>query len=189
MKKEQLKSLDEKFKKLEALQSVYERIKKTHLLCLSCTYSDIIEPILYDILQNGCEWTSTGLKVKHVDCPFLLVNDDLKLKYADKNSYGVFENPNNVYISTDDILNIELETEEPKPKFDPNTLQPFDKVLVRDDMQDEWRIEFFDCYDLNESYPFCCACECYRQCVPYNEETKHLRRTTEEAPEFYQVWK
>jgi aspartate oxidase len=27
----------------------------------------------------------------------------------------------------------------------------------------------------------------YEQCVPYNEETKHLKGTTEKAPEFYRI--
>ena len=28
----------------------------------------------------------------------------------------------------------------------------------------------------------------YRHCIPYNDETKHLVGTTEEAPEFYRYW-
>ena len=28
----------------------------------------------------------------------------------------------------------------------------------------------------------------YRCCIPYNEETKHLVGTTDEAPEYYRYW-
>ena len=28
----------------------------------------------------------------------------------------------------------------------------------------------------------------YKYCVPYNDDTKHLVGTTEEAPEYYRYW-
>ena len=29
----------------------------------------------------------------------------------------------------------------------------------------------------------------YTYCIPYNDDTKHLVGTTEEAPEYYRYWK
>ena len=73
-------------------------------------------------------------------------------------------------------------------KFDPYTLQPFDKVLVRDDYE-IWQVEFFSHISQREPEGWCqCSGDRYYFCIPYNEETKHLVGTTEEAPEFYRYW-
>lgn len=76
-----------------------------------------------------------------------------------------------------------------KERFDPKTLKPFDKVLVRDDCESEWQCDLFSHinYEL-EVFPYKCTGCSYRYCIPYNEETKHLIGTTEEAPEFYRYW-
>lgn len=76
-----------------------------------------------------------------------------------------------------------------QPKFDPKTLQPFDKVLVRDASSKHWRCEFFS--HIIKGCPICpylCVCTVYRYCIPYNDDTKHLVGTTEEAPEYYRYW-
>ena len=76
-----------------------------------------------------------------------------------------------------------------KPKFDPNTLQPFDKVLVRDTNSEKWRIQLFS-HIIKDCFPseYHCINSCYNFCIPYNMETKHLVGTTDEAPEFYRYW-
>ena len=76
-----------------------------------------------------------------------------------------------------------------KPKFDPKTLQPFDRVLIRDYSRNKWACNFFS-YIENETDEFkFSAIDCdYRFCIPYNEETKHLVGTTDEAPEYYRYW-
>lgn len=77
-----------------------------------------------------------------------------------------------------------------KPKFDVSSLQPFDKVLVRDNGVSKWRINFFSHIDKEEyDYPFVCLRATWSQCIPYNDETKHLLDTSEPAPEFYVTWK
>ena len=86
-----------------------------------------------------------------------------------------------------------------KKKFDPKTLKPFDKVLVRDSdgtalvvEQDEtrWKCALYSHERGNESIPYKYATtdSPYVYCIPYNEDTKHLVGTTEEAPEFYRYW-
>ena len=77
-----------------------------------------------------------------------------------------------------------------KPKrerFDVNTLQPFDKVLVRGQKGQYWRTEFFSHID-NCYLMAICGCGLWKQCIPYNEETKHLVGTTDDCPEFYKWW-
>ena len=74
-------------------------------------------------------------------------------------------------------------------KFDPKTLKTFDKVIVKYIENKIWRIEYFSYIDeKNKDYPFCCLSDAYAYCVPYNDETKHLIGTTEEAPEYYSYW-
>lgn len=78
---------------------------------------------------------------------------------------------------------------ERKGKFDPNTLKPFDKVLVRDYCTDEWIAQIFTRYFKYRKYPFVDIClNSYTYCIPFNEETKHLIGTTDEAPEYYRYW-
>lgn len=75
-----------------------------------------------------------------------------------------------------------------KTKFDPNTLKPFDKVLVRDKNFENWNCGFFSHKDVSSAYPYRCIgtlCIC---CIPYNDDTKHLLGTKEEAPDFYRYW-
>ena len=75
-----------------------------------------------------------------------------------------------------------------QPKFDPNTLNPFDRVLARNDMED-WSCVFFShIVKDEETYPYACGYDWFTQCIPYNEDTKHLVGTTEEAPEYYRYW-
>lgn len=74
------------------------------------------------------------------------------------------------------------------PKFDPNTLNPFDKVLARNDGED-WSCAFFSHIVKDEkTYPFDCGYGWFTYCIPYNDDTKHLVGTTNEAPEFYRYW-
>lgn len=82
----------------------------------------------------------------------------------------------------------EVETlEAPKSKWNPDTLQPFDKVLVREDDNPFWSGDFFLFTDKTSDYPYCGIATTYKHCIPYNEETKHLLGTSDEAPEYYNL--
>lgn len=73
-------------------------------------------------------------------------------------------------------------------KFDPKTLDPFDKVLVRDSKAAEWTCGLFSHISFSKSYPFKIDNSYFKYCIPYNDDTKHLVGTTEEAPEYYSYW-
>lgn len=75
----------------------------------------------------------------------------------------------------------------PKPKFDPKTLQPFDKVLVRDTGNECWNCNFFSHILDGREFPYMCSSS-YKIVIPYNDETKHLVGTSDDAPEFYRYW-
>lgn len=70
-------------------------------------------------------------------------------------------------------------------KFDITTLKPFDKVLVRQDDELKWVINFFGfqkegCYYTTGNHT-------YVQCIPY-EENKHLLGTKDDCDDFYKNW-
>ena len=73
-------------------------------------------------------------------------------------------------------------------KFDPKTLKPFDKVLVSDEHHTRWRCSFFSHIVDQIDYKYFTSDSCYKFCIPYNDDTKHLVGTTDEAPEYYRYW-
>ena len=75
-----------------------------------------------------------------------------------------------------------------KDKFDPKTLQPFDKVLVRDLNGHIWVCDLFSYIKECTQFPYKCMASYYKCCIPYNDETKHLLGTTDEAPKYYRCW-
>ena len=72
-----------------------------------------------------------------------------------------------------------------KEKFDSKTLNPFDKVLVRDNINNPWVCDHFSY--INHAN-ICITTDSCKYCIPYNDDTKHLVGTTEEAPEYYRYW-
>lgn len=73
-------------------------------------------------------------------------------------------------------------------KFDPKTLKSFDKVLVTDEHHTRWRCTFFSHIVDQLNYKYVTIDSCYKFCIPYNDDTKHLVGTTKEAPEYYRYW-
>lgn len=76
-----------------------------------------------------------------------------------------------------------------------NQFKLFDKVLVRDDDSQEWRIDFYSRFmDISAtSYPYQCMTKYWKQCIPYNEETAHLANTNypyepAEPKEYHVSW-
>lgn len=68
--------------------------------------------------------------------------------------------------------------QETKPQF-----EPFDKVLVRDDDDEKWGPAFFSVFDSSRVDPFGVMGNewpvFYNQCIPYNDDTKHLLYTSD----------
>lgn len=76
-----------------------------------------------------------------------------------------------------------------KPKFDPKTLKAFDKVLARVSVHQRWiGTTFSHISEEDGIYKYVTATCFYAYCIPYNDDTKHLVGTTEEAPEYYRYW-
>lgn len=95
----------------------------------------------------------------------------------------IFTDSSYIYISNQDRWEL---VSNKKPKFDPRTLKPFDKVLIWHCASECWSCEIFS--HLTGKYTCNCIYGCYTRCMPYNDETKHLVGTTDEAPEYYKYW-
>ena len=88
-------------------------------------------------------------------------------------------------------------TGENKQKFDPKTLKPFYKVLVKCtsiyNSNLVWRVGLFSYFHVEDD-----SIRVYTlgsddnapnsYVIPYNDNTKHLVNMTEEAPEYYRYW-
>ena len=62
-----------------------------------------------------------------------------------------------------------------KFKIEKYEFKPFDKVLARDSDDSKWRCDLFS--SKGEHY-YICVGEIWNQCIPYNEDTKHLIGTS-----------
>lgn len=67
-----------------------------------------------------------------------------------------------------------LELEKIKQEF-----KPFDKVLVRDDINEKWIPSIFGCYEdeVDKDFPYVCLNGRYVHCIPY-EGNEHLLNTS-----------
>lgn len=74
----------------------------------------------------------------------------------------------------------------PTQKFSPYTLNPFDKVLVRTEEYNLWTVDLFSFFGANKYFK--CIGGYFKRCIPYNDETKYLVGTSDDAPEYYRYW-
>lgn len=81
-------------------------------------------------------------------------------------------------------LEKEEKKEEKKDKFDIATLNPFDKVLVRNKEGVHWMMEFFERV-YNTGY--LCYKGIWDMCIPY-EGNEHLLDTTDDCDDYYKTW-
>lgn len=132
------------------------------------------------LFEIGCEWADGRQEIYGTEQPFLFVDKHLLITFMRKESYNKFATNSNQYRQTEYILNIEIE----RQKFDPKTLQPFDRVLMRQDKITIWQARIFEARVLDDKYSATSG-GVFNYCIPFNDETKHLLRTNDEAPEFY----
>ena len=146
------------------------------------------------IKKAGYKWNDETKTLEKLIKPKFKVGDRIRHKVTNKgdvyeiskvydDSYGI--------VGFTWMINIKYQDQyELVPnKFDPKTLNPFDKVLVRDTYSQDWTCGFF-----SHIFVFDNVCKynvgeiLYKMCIPYNDDTKHLVGTTEEVPEYYRYW-
>ena len=72
-----------------------------------------------------------------------------------------------------------------KDRFDPKTLKPFDKVLVKTGCS-KWTVSLFSFVE--GEYVAVTNNARFPKCIPFNEDTKYLLGTGENAPQYYRYW-
>ena len=72
-----------------------------------------------------------------------------------------------------------------KPHYDIANFKPYDKVLIRVGNKSKWTCDFFSYYHKGFH---CIGCDDWSQCIPYNDDTKHLLGTTVMCDEQYINW-
>lgn len=169
--------------KVMTKEEVLMYLNNTKIICTSSEETAEVQEKLFEL---GIVWMYDGKNVRK-DRYLLFINQKRNISYSSDIEFWM--NDFNKRIEPTEILAIQIKEE--KPRFDPSTLKPFDKVLVRDSDEDYWEARFFDSYEKeNGDEPYYTTNGCsYIYCVPYNEETKNLHGTKEEAPEFYKIWK
>ena len=148
--------------------------------------SDFGEVTFFKVSSHDWEWYPIWLHYRSKVCSQPQI---LSLTKKGQNVYG-YDGECTLFPSKDqrDWSKFVRFWDRPKvKKFDQKTLQPFDKVLVRDNPLSKWRPDFFGFTVQHEKYIICTGSFWY-QCIPYNEETKHLLGTTDDCPEFYKWW-
>lgn len=112
----------------------------------------------------------------------------------DGNTYYNFSDNKLSYLSVVDYAdNYRLATEQElidagiKEKPFTNDFKPFDKVLVRDEDEDCWKINLYS-HKPQNSKSYYCLRYSWSQCIPYNDETKHLLGNTDDCPQKYKTW-
>lgn len=147
---------------------------------------------LWSPLFGECEFVALGkdMKVTYPDECVVITCDEMGRTYFDK--HGHYFDSSEECLLFPSKENRDWDSWEcPKPKverFDPKTLQPFDKVLVRDSRSVNWRGSFFTILETEDEYAVVAMTSSWMYAVPYNEDTKHLLGTRDEAPEYYRWW-
>ena len=144
-------------------------------------YSTIFGTVKFDRIKKGDEYPIV----------FVTIQGDILNVLKDGRCYKLFDGECTLFPSKDqrDWSKFTAPWYK-KEKFDPHTLQPFDKVLVRDEYKYCWYCGLFSHMkrDPHAVYKYATTTSSFIYCIPYNDDTKHLVGTTEEAPEYYRYW-
>jgi hypothetical protein len=150
-------------------------LEDKRIMCYSEEETKEVQEKLFEI---GYYWRDSK-KVKPKE--FLLLTGDNEIYTCNNNFYYWINKEEYEEISASEIISIKIK------KFDPSTLQSFDKVLVRSNKNDIWRCTLFSHIDEDDDCNFVCIYGYWYVCIPYNEDTKHLAGTSEEEPEYYRL--
>ena len=143
----------------------------------------VSEAVQKKAFELGYDWR-IGKEIICEKSPYLFFNKSSNITHLGAEDVRYFEDHSGIKISAADFLALTpedvravlLEKDAPKePEF-----KPFDRVLVRDDDDDEWHIDFFEGMnkDKDEPYTYQCLNSFWRHCILY-EGNEHLLGTTE----------
>ena len=153
------------------------------------------EKLFQYIKDNGYKWNAETKTLEKLIVPKFKIGDKVVKKGGINIPVLITEvSGENYYSNTENSVGFfkikEQDNWELVPnKFDITTLKPFDRVLVRRADDTIWCISHFSHMNNGLGLRFVCEDKTsYSRCVPYNEETKYLVGTTEQAPDKYINW-
>ena len=141
-------------------------------------YSTVYGEVIFNKINKGCEYPIAFITSCNSNCDVTADGRHYELYYGectlfpsrDQRDWSKFTAP-------------WLKSE----RFDPRTLKPFDKVLIKNACG-LWYCNIFSHYVEKDLAPYHCILGNTNFCIPYNDETKHLVGTKDEAPDFYKYW-
>ena len=139
----------------------------------------VSEAVQRKALELGWWWFGVHEKrAIHKGASYIFTYADSSLTMRKDSDASWFNSHSNTLISAADFLALTPEDVKDAPK-EPE-FKPFDRVLVRDEWDREWRIDFFERMnkDKDEVYRYRCLNAYWCQCIPY-EGNEHLLGTTE----------
>ena len=147
------------------------------------------------IKEHGYKWNAETKTLEKLNKPRFKVGDKVRYKKNHDVTFTITSIGEDAYANGvakvfwfDDQDKYELVPD----KFDITILIPFEsRVLVRDCNSHEWEGEIYTRYT-NKSFDNCnfvtlCGRR-WKQCIPYNDDTKHLLGTTNDCDEYYKTW-
>ena len=141
-------------------------------------YSTVYGEVAFDKINKECEYPIAFITSSNSDCDVTADGRLYKLYYGECTLFPSKEQRDWSKFTAPWYK---------KERFDLKTLQPFDRVICKNGL-DKWHCDFFSSYMHEDICPYVCISGSYMYCIPYNDETKHLVGTTDEAPEFYKYW-
>lgn len=150
---------------------------------------------LFDSIKaNGYKWNDETKTLEKLIEPKFKVGNRIKKKDSNEDIVLITDIADNYYIVETKYgmevtisINIQNNYELVPNKFDITIFKPFDKVLVRDNNEQKWTIDYFSFVNKEQVYPFVCVGHYVSQCIPY-EGNEHLLGTTNDCDEFYKTW-
>lgn len=146
------------------------------------------------IEDNGYKWNAETKTLERIIKPKFKVGDRIKHVVGREEVATVVGVKETYYILESKVgtsaFTISLQYEwELVSKFDISTLNPFDKVLVRNSNDLDWACDLFSHLRHEDSLlnRFRCIDMSYKYCIPF-KGNEHLCGTSEDCDEFYKTW-
>ena len=141
--------------------------------------------------EAGYKWNAETKTLEKIIVPKFKAGDKIKEKnerFPSTRTIGNYTEGIGYFTTINDWVRIEDQDnwELVPNKFDISTLQPFDKVMVRNDISCVWKCNLYSHYS-QYPYHYICVDTGYKQCIPY-EGNEHLLGTNNECDEYYKNW-
>lgn len=154
-----------------------------------CVNYEEAEKLQRKLIECGCLWSDIGDKIDIERWAIFVCGGGILTHY--NKEVVSWSDDSYIAILIEDVLRLEIIPEETPKKFDPKTLQDFQKVLYRSTNTDWWRLGFFEYYNEKQKDKFWIVgqgAHPYEQCVPYNEATENLKGKCFDASNYYINW-